>query len=312
MSYQNRKVLVTGGNGFLGTHLVRELKKAGCQVTSLAKDIHKNKEVGVTHFCGDVRDAGKIRELLKADFDFIFHLAGLVSVVDSVKEPALYFDVNVNGTLMLLEEVRKAGRGCRIIFSSTGLIYGNPLYTPVDEKHQISPASPYAASKAAADALCQAYGRSYGMDISILRLFNIYGPGQSAANLIPSVAIQALKGNTIKIGSPGSTRDFCYVKDAIEAFIRVGLSDRRGEVYNLGTGISTRVETIAKMIARIANIDARIEVDESKVREGESGMLDVKADNSRLASTGWKPRYSLDKGLSETVEWYKDNINSFS
>ena len=324
MDYRGKKVLVTGADGFIGSHLVERLAAGGAQVTALglynsfdshgwldelpAETLQKIKLVR-----GDVRNGPFMGRLVEGQ-DLVFHLAALISIPYSYEAAHSYVDVNVTGTLNVLEAARAHGVK-RVIHTSTSEVYGTAQYTPIDEGHPLQGQSPYSASKIGADMMAEAYARSFDLPVVILRPFNTYGPRQSERAVIPTVIRQCLDPacKTIRIGDPSPTRDFCYVMDTAEAFAAGGAAEKPeyGLAYNAGTGVAVSVGEVVETIRRLTGADKPVEAESSRLRPPKSEVRALLADNRRLiTATGWCPHVSLEEGLARTVSWWRLRIET--
>lgn len=317
------KVLVTGACGFLGSHLVEKLVRSGCQVRAfvrynssnsgsslegLGSDILRSVEI----IPGNIEDSSLVRKTVK-DCDVVFHLAALVGIPYSFISPSSYIETNLNGTLNLLQ-------GCldqnivKVIYVSTSEVYGSAQYTPIDEKHPLQAQSPYAASKIAADKLAESYYYSFQLPVTIARPFNTYGPRQSARAVIPSAISQIASGEKkIRLGLLTPVRDFNYVKDTVDALIALAESDQLlGEAVNIGTGIGTSIDQVVRKIIKLMNANVEIICDEEQLRPVRSEASALVCDNSKIRiKTGWQPRFSLEDGLADTIDYIENHINQY-
>jgi UDP-glucose 4-epimerase len=316
------RVLVTGADGFIGSHLVQRLLAEGAKVRALCcynsngsrgwlddLDVDGGDD-GLETVLGDVRDAGMMRSLMDG-VDIVFHLAALIAIPYSYQAPASFVDTNVTGTLNVLEAVRQAGVR-RMIHTSTSEVYGTPQQVPITESHPLCGQSPYAASKIAADQLCEAYARSFGTPVVILRPFNTYGPRQSARAVIPTILGQLLAGATeIHLGSLHPRRDFTYVTDTVDGFVRMALADLEpGALIQLGTGRTVSIGELLALCMVIADADVLPVTDPQRVRPERSEVQILQSDPSLARDLlGWRPRVRLQNGLSETVGWLRGRVN---
>jgi len=315
------KILVTGAEGFIGSHLTELLVEKGYEVKAFVRYNFTNnwgwlesskylKDIEI--YTGDVRDYDSVYDAMK-DVDVVFHLAALIGIPYSYVSPLAYIKTNTEGTYNILEAGRKLGVG-RIIVTSTSEIYGTAQYVPIDEKHPYNPQSPYAASKASADHLALSYYRSFGTPVTIIRPFNTYGPRQSARAIIPTIVTQILSGKTqIKLGNLEPTRDLNYVKDTANGFITVGLHEKTiGDVYNIGSGREISIGELVQKIIDLLGRHVEIVQDEQRVRPEKSEVerLLCNADKAK-ALTGWEPQYTLEEGLNETIEWMENNMQYY-
>lgn len=323
MNFKGKKVLVTGSEGFIGSHLTERLVELGADVTALVQynsfnnwgwidTFDKKIKDSINVVTGDIREYDGMKRIIKGQ-DVVFHLAALIAIPYSYLSPMAYVRTNVEGTANVLEACREYEIE-KIIHTSTSETYGTALYVPIDEKHPLQGQSPYSASKIGADKIAESYFTSFNLPIATIRPFNTYGPRQSARAVIPTIISQILSGKTeIKLGSLTPTRDFNYVKDTAEAFIKIAESDKTiGEVINAGSNYEISIGETVKKIIDIIGTDVKIICDEERIRPEKSEVNRLWADNSKIKElTNWSPKYSLDDGLSETVEWIKNNINYF-
>lgn len=317
------RVLLTGADGFIGSHLTEELVKRGYQVRAfvyynsfnnwgwldtLSKEIMKNVEV----FQGDIRDPNGVEEAVKG-VAAVFHLAALIAIPFSYHSPDTYVDTNIKGTLNVLQAVRKHNTG-RVLVTSTSEVYGTAQYVPIDEKHPFQGQSPYSATKIGADRLTESFYRSFQLPATIVRPFNTYGPRQSARAVIPTIITQLLAGKTeIKLGALTPTRDFNYVKDTVRGFIAIYESDRTiGEEINIATQKEISIGQLAQELIRQINPQASIICDKERLRPEKSEVNRLLGSNEKIMRlTDWKPRYSLEEGLRETITFLKENLDRY-
>jgi NAD dependent epimerase/dehydratase len=315
------KVLVTGSEGFIGSHLTELLVEKGFEVKAFVRYNFKNDwgwleeskyKNDIEIYTGDVRDFDSVYDAMK-DVDVVFHLAALIGIPYSYISPLAYIKTNTEGTYNVLESGRKLNLK-RIIITSTSEIYGTAQYVPIDEKHPYNPQSPYAASKAAADHLALSYYRSFGTPVTIIRPFNTYGPRQSARAVIPTIISQILAGKKqIKLGNLSPTRDLNYVKDIANGFITVGLHENTiGNVYNLGTGQEISIGDLAEKIIELTEKEVEIIEDTQRIRPEKSEVERLLSNAEKAKkTTGWKPKYMLEEGLKETIDWIQDNLHHY-
>lgn len=319
----SKKVLVTGADGFIGSHLTEELVKKGYEVRAFAyynsfntwgwldtlpEDIMKHVDV----FCGDIRDPNGVKTAMKK-VDEVFHLAALIAIPFSYHSPDSYVDTNIKGTLNVLQAARELETS-RILITSTSEVYGTAQYVPIDEKHPYQGQSPYSATKIGADRLAESFYRSFNMPISIVRPFNTYGPRQSARAVIPTIITQLLGGKEeIRLGSLTPTRDFNYVKDTINGFIAIAESERTiGEEINIATKQEISIGDLAKEIIAQINPNAKIVCDEERLRPEKSEVNRLLGDNTKIKTlTDWEMRYTFEEGIAETIEWIRGNIDRY-
>lgn len=323
MKLRNKKVLVTGADGFIGSHLVEALMHEGAEVRAFVfynsfnswgwLDSLPGQQLNdIEVFAGDIRDPNGVRTASR-DIDVVFHLAALIGIPFSYHSPDSYVDTNIKGTLNILQ----ACRDCeieRVLVTSTSEVYGTAKSVPITEDHPRQGQSPYSATKIAADSMAEAFYRSYGLPVSIVRPFNTYGPRQSARAVIPTIITQLLAGSRkIKLGSLHPTRDMVYVKDTVKGFVEIAASDATvGEEVNIATQREISIGELAGKIIRILNADAEIMPDRIRLRPGKSEVERLLGSNKKIRRlTGWKPGYSLEKGLKETVEWFEKNAKRY-
>lgn len=313
------KVLVTGADGFIGSHLTESLLAEGYNVRALAQynsfnywgwleDIQQTANLEIV--CGDVRDPAYCREICKG-IDVIFHLASLIAIPYSYIAPQSFIDTNIKGTLNICQAA-KDWKVKRILVTSTSEVYGTAQYVPIDEKHPLQPQSPYSASKIGADAIAMSFYNAYQLPVTIVRPFNTYGPRQSARAVIPTIITQIASGNKeIKIGVTTPTRDFNYVKDICNGFILLAKCAKAiGETVNIGSNDEISIKELFALVKDIMHSDANLMVDEQRLRPEHSEVFRLRCDNTKIKElTGYKPQYSLREGLEKTVEWFSDPQN---
>jgi len=315
----SKKILVTGADGFIGSHLVEELVKQGLHVKAfvfynsfnsngwidtLSQDIQNEIEI----FAGDVRDPNGVRESMRG-IDTVYHLAALIGIPFSYHSPDSYVDTNIKGTLNILQAARELDTQ-RILVTSTSEVYGTAQYVPIDEKHPFQGQSPYSATKIGADRLSESFWRSFDSPVTIVRPFNTYGPRQSARAIIPTIITQLLNNqNEINLGAITPTRDFVYVKDTVSGFMQIASSkDTIGQEINIATGVEISVGELAEKLIALINPNAKIKCDDQRLRPENSEVNRLLGCNKKIKSlTSWEPRYTLNEGLAETVEWMKSN-----
>lgn len=321
MNLKNKKILVTGADGFIGSHLVEALLNEGCSVKAFVfynsfntwgwlDTLSKEKLKDVEIFSGDVRDANGVRTAAKG-IDVIFHLAALIGIPFSYHSPDSYIDTNIKGTLNILQASRDLNIE-RVVVTSTSEIYGTAQYVPIDEKHPFQGQSPYSASKIGADRIAESFYRSFGTPVVIARPFNTYGPRQSARAVIPTIITQLLSGSKeVRLGSILPTRDLNYVQDICRGFISLGRCDEAvGREINIGSGQEISIGDLAKTIISIINPEAKIISEDLRKRPEKSEVERLICDNSLIHRlTGWKPEISLKDGLIKTIEWFKKTEN---
>jgi NAD dependent epimerase/dehydratase len=317
------KILVTGADGFIGSHLAEKLVKLGHEVRafiyynsfnswgwidSFEESIKKNLDV----FAGDIRDPNGLRVAMKG-IDAVLHLAALIAIPFSYHSPDSYVDTNIKGTLNVLQAARDQDTK-RVLVTSTSEVYGTAQYVPIDENHPYQGQSPYSATKIGADRLAESFYRSFDLPVTIVRPFNTYGPRQSARAIIPTVITQLLSGKeVVKLGSLTPTRDFNYVKDTVNGFIEILASDKTiGEEINIATQQEISMGEIARQLIDIINPNAKIVQDEQRIRPEKSEVNRLLGSNAKIKKlTAWTPQYSLKDGLKETVEFFEKNLSRY-
>lgn len=323
MDLKNKKILVTGADGFIGSHLVETLLNKGCEVLALnyynsfnswgwLDQIPSNKNLQV--ISGDIRDPHFCKEITKG-VDVIFHLAALIAIPYSYVAPDSYVDTNVKGTLNICQAAKENGVK-RVIHTSTSEVYGTALYVPIDEKHPMQPQSPYSASKIGADAMAMSFYLSFELAVSIARPFNTFGPRQSARAIIPTIISQIAAGNKeILVGDITPTRDFNYVSDTCEGFIAIAESEKTiGKTINIASNYEVSVEDTFLMIKKIMDSVVNFVQDPTRMRPKNSEVQRLWGDNSLIKSlTGFETKYTLEKGLIETIDWFKkpENLRNY-
>ena len=312
MNLKNKKVIITGAGGFIGSHLTEELVKICSSVKALVhynsrgdwgllelsdKNIKDNIEI----FQGDIIDPFSVENAINGA-DVVFHLAALISIPYSYNSPNSYVNTNVMGTLNVLEACRKLNIE-KLILTSTSETYGTARYVPIDENHPLQGQSPYSASKISADKIAESYYLSFGLPLSIIRPFNTYGPRQSARAIIPTIISQALTGSEIKVGSIEPVRDMNFVKDMVRGFIKIAESEKStGEVINIGTGIGISIGDLAHKILKILNKDLTLTTDSDRIRPAKSEVMNLVCSNKKAKTLlGWQPKYSIEEGLKDAV-----------
>ena len=319
MKINNKNILVTGADGFIGSHLVEMLLKKGCNVKALSyynsfnfwgwlEDIPKQKKLEI--ITGDIRDSNYCNKIIK-DIDVVFHLAALIGIPYSYDAPNSYVDTNIKGTINMCNAAMQ--ENCeRIIHTSTSEVYGTAKYVPIDEKHPFQPQSPYSASKIGADMLAKSFYNSFNLPLSIARPFNTYGPRQSARAVIPTIITQiASKKNKISIGDLSPTRDFNYVEDTCRGFIAIAESeDTIGKEINICSNSEISIHNTFKLIANLMNFEFDFKEDKDRIRPANSEVFRLYGDNTLIKEkTDWKPQYQFEDGIKETIKWYLDKNN---
>ena len=314
-----RKVLLTGATGFIGSHLAELCVEKGFDVVAfdhynpnnhwgwLENSEYKN---DMRVILGDIRDYDSVSKAMEG-CDVVFHLAALIGIPYSYVSPLAYIRTNVEGTYNVLEAARHLELE-QILITSTSETYGTAQYVPIDENHPMVGQSPYSASKISADQLAISYYKSFDIPIKIVRPFNTYGPRQSARAVIPTIISQLLNSNNeVKLGNLSPTRDLTFVKDTCEGFIEIQKSDKLfGEIINIGMNEEISIEDLAEKITTLMDKEIKIIHDEKRVRPDASELERLKCDNSKLLKyTSWKPRYNLESGLKETINWFENPQN---
>lgn len=317
------KILVTGADGFIGSHLTELLVSSGANVRafvfynsfgtwgwldSLPQEVKKEIEV----VPGDIRDPNGVRDAMRG-IDTVYHLAALIAIPFSYHSPDSYVDTNIKGTLNVLQAARDLETR-RVLVTSTSEVYGTAQYVPIDEKHPFQGQSPYSATKIGADRLAESFWRSFDLPVTIVRPFNTYGPRQSARAVIPTVITQLLSGQKeIKLGALTPSRDFVFVKDTAAGFKAIAASEKTiGEEINIATGQEISIGDLAREIISQINPEAKIVCDEQRLRPEKSEVDRLLGCNKKIkALTGWGPGYTVQIGLTETIEWIKLNMSSY-
>ncbi len=317
------KILVTGADGFIGSHLTEELVKQGFDVKAfslynsfntwgwldtLSQDIMENVEV----FTGDIRDPNGVREAMKGT-DAVFHLAALIAIPFSYHSPDAYVDTNIKGTLNVLQAAKQLELD-KVLITSTSEVYGTAQYVPIDESHPYQGQSPYSATKIGADRLAESFYRSFGLPVAIVRPFNTYGPRQSARAVIPTIITQLLAGKEeIKLGSLTPTRDFNFVKDTARGFIEIYRSDKTiGEEINIATQNEISIGELAEELIRQINPQAKIVCDEERLRPEKSEVNRLLGSNEKIKRlTEWEPCFTFEEGLAQTIDVFRDNLGKY-
>ena len=316
---KNKKVLVTGADGFIGSHLCEMLLEEGAEVTALSyynsfnnwgwlEDIKRLKEIRVE--CGDVRDNGFCNQLLKGQ-EIVFNLAALIAIPYSYVAPQSYVDTNIHGALNICQAALNAGVK-RVIQISTSEVYGTAQYVPIDEKHPLQPQSPYSATKIGSDSIAMSFHNAFDLPVVIARPFNTYGPRQSARAVIPTVITQIASGaKQIRLGDVSPTRDFNYVKDTCKGLILLAECDKAvGETVNIGSNYEISIYDTVMKINEIMNSQTEIVVEDQRIRPKGSEVKRLWCDHGKMiALTGFAPEYDIDLGLQKTIEWFSDKEN---
>lgn len=316
---KGKKVLITGADGFIGSHLTERLVKEGANVKALSQynsfnnwgwleDVDCRNDIEV--LCGDVRDPNYMREITKG-VDIIFHLAALIAIPYSYIAPDSYIDTNIKGTLNVCQAARD-NNVSKAIITSTSEVYGTAKYVPIDEKHPKQPQSPYSATKIGADAIAKSFYNAFDLPVTIARPFNTYGPRQSARAIIPTIITQIASGKKeIKLGDLTPTRDFNYVKDTCSGFVALAKCDKtNGEEINIGLNYEISMSDTLNLIKEIMNSDVEFVQDKQRLRPKNSEVNRLWCDNTKIKElTGFKPEYDIRRGLEETVKWFSNPEN---
>jgi NAD dependent epimerase/dehydratase len=316
---QNKRILITGADGFIGSHLTDMLVENGAKVKALSyynsfnnwgwlEDIRYSESVEI--LCGDIRDPHYCMEITK-NVDIIFNLAALIAIPYSYVAPNSYIDTNIKGALNICQAAK--ANGCeKVIQTSTSEVYGTAQYVPIDEKHPLQPQSPYSASKIGADAIAMSHYYAYNLPVTIARPFNTYGPRQSARAVIPTIISQIVANEKVlKLGDLTPTREFNYVLDTCSGFIKIAqCGNTDGEVINIGSKTEISILDLSNKIKDMMGSDIEIVQDENRIRPSKSEVRRLCCDNTKIMNlTGFRPEYDLDKGLAITIDWFKNKKN---
>jgi len=319
MDWNGKRVLITGADGFIGSHLTESLIEAGARVKALSQYNSFNSWGWLEHcpnignaeiVCGDVRDGAFCNYIAKGQ-EIIFNLAALIAIPYSYIAPQSYIDTNVHGALNICQAGLNQGVS-RVIQTSTSEVYGTAQYVPIDEKHPTQPQSPYSASKIGADAVAMSFYNAFDLPVTIARPFNVYGPRQSARAFIPNVISQIATGKAqIMVGDLSPTRDFSYVKDTCRGFMLLAACEEAvGDTINIGSNQENSMMDILLKIKKLMNSSIEIVTDSARIRPGKSEVFRLLCDNSKIAAlTGYHPTYTIDNGLSRTIEWFLNPQN---
>lgn len=322
MKWQDKRILVTGAGGFIGSHLVDALLSRGADVTAFVHYNARNDwgmlegryNENTPHLkviAGDITDSLFVQKAVSGK-DFVFHLAALIGIPYSYTAPESYINTNVKGSLNVMQACLDADVE-RVVHTSTSEVYGTAQYTPIDENHPLCGQSPYSASKIGADKIAESYNCSFGLPVTTIRPFNTFGPRQSTRAVIPTIITQALKSDTVKLGSLTPIRDLTFVADTVQGFIKIAESKKSiGKTINTGTGRGVSIGELAELILDLVNPQARIVCEQVRVRPKNSEVMQLLCDN-RVAKdlAGWQPEFTLERGLSLTIEWMKEHITSY-
>lgn len=321
MLLRQKKVLVTGSDGFIGSHLVERLLEENCQVTAFIyynsfnswgwlDTLPKEKKGNIQIFAGDIRDPNGVRTAVK-NADVVFHLAALIGIPFSYHSPDSYISTNINGTLNILQACRDYDTE-KVIITSTSEVYGTARYVPIDERHPLQPQSPYSATKIGADAIAESFYRTFNLPVTIARPFNTYGPRQSARAIIPTIITQLLNGcEEIELGSLHPTRDLNYVNDICRGFISLAKCEEAvGKAVNIGSGEEISIGNLAKLIIDQINPKARIATVDMRKRPEKSEVERLVCDSTLIKEiTDWSAKTTLSQGIAKTIEWFRNEEN---
>jgi len=318
---KNQKVLVTGAGGFIGSALVDQLCQQGAQVRGflrytsrkslgLLQDLPAETQDALDLTFGDLRDADAVENAAEG-MDLIFHLGALISIPYSYVHPVEVVESNVIGTLNVLQACRK--HGCRLVHTSTSEVYGTALRVPIDEEHPLQGQSPYSASKIGADKLVESFYRAFDVQAVTVRPFNTYGPGQSARAVIPTIITQALTQDRIHLGNTSARRDFTYLSDTVDGFIKAAQAlDVTGETFNLGSGEEITIGELANLIIDLVGRTVEVVVDEERLRPEKSEVMRLLSDNNKAKNMlGWWPQVGIREGLVRTIDWVRAHLDLY-
>jgi NAD dependent epimerase/dehydratase len=320
VNWRSKSVLVTGAGGFIGSHLAEALVRTGAKTRAMIHYNSLGRKGWIDHsdlkeemeiIAGDVREVDSVRSALKG-VDTVFHLAALIAIPYSYVSPSSYVSTNIVGTLNILQESLRMGVS-RVVHTSTSEVYGTAKQIPISEDHPLQGQSPYSASKIGADKLAESFHRSFGLPVSIVRPFNTYGPRQSARAIIPTIMMQAIANEPIRIGNVAPVRDFNYIADTVRGFLLNATSEEAvGRVINLGTGSEISIGNLAKTICSLIGAECRIVQEDNRIRPSGSEVERLCADNSLAGElTGWRPEVSLNEGLQKTLSWIRSNLDYY-
>jgi NAD dependent epimerase/dehydratase len=321
--WKDKRVLVTGAGGFIGSHLTEALLRAGAQVRAFVRYNARN-DPGLLRFLprpdfdaleiltGDLRDADAVRQAV-GGVSHVFHLGALIAIPYSYRHPVEVVESNVIGTLNVLMAARDFGVE-RLVHTSSSEVYGSALRVPIDEGHPLQGQSPYSASKIGADKLAESFYCSYNLSVVTLRPFNTFGPRQSARAVIPTMISQALSGATIRLGNLDTRRDFTYVSDTVDGFLKIAATPGvEGQTINLGTGHDVRIGDLAEQIVTMLDHPVKFVVESHRLRPEKSEVLRLISDNRlALERLGWRPQVDINTGLRHTVDWIRENLSEYT
>jgi NAD dependent epimerase/dehydratase len=319
MKLRDARVLVTGADGFIGSHLAESLVREGARVCALAQYNSLNNWGWLEGIpclgdlqvrTGDIRDLALCHDLMK-DIDVVFHLAALIAIPYSFRAADSFVETNVKGTLNVCQAARANGVR-RMVHTSTSEVYGTAQYVPIDEKHPLSPQSPYSATKMGADAIALSFFHAFGLPVVVARPFNTYGPRQSARAVIPTIITQLAAGcDEVSLGEVRATRDFTYVEDTCRAFLSLATVDAgAGEVFNIGSNDEISIDTLVSLIGDMMGVPAAVAADPTRLRPGTSEVMRLRCDGTKIERLcAFRPRIPLTEGLARTVDWFRDPAN---
>jgi len=321
MELNGKNILVTGADGFIGSHLVERLLEEGCTIRAFVfynsfnswgwLDTFPKKTLDqIEIFPGDIRDPNGVRTAMH-DIDVVFHLAALIAIPFSYHSPDSYIDTNVKGTLNVIQSAKDLDVE-RVLVTSTSEVYGTARYVPIDEKHPRQPQSPYSASKIGADCIAESFFRSFNTPITIVRPFNTFGPRQSARAVIPTIITQLLNGiKEIKLGDTTPTRDLLFVRDTVDGFVEIAKTDQLiGQDCNIATNAEISINQVAENLIHLINPLAKVVRDDARIRPEKSEVFRLYGSNEKIMRlTNWQLKYSFEEGLRETIEWFRNMEN---
>ena len=322
MIIKNEKVMVTGAGGFIGSHLTEELVKRGANVKALVHYNSLNSWGNLEHLekkilneveviPGDILDQGLMKTFFK-DVDVVFHLAALISIPFSYQAPLLFFKVNVEGTINVLQACMER-EVSKVVVTSTSEVYGTAVYTPIDESHPLQGQSPYSASKIGMEKTAQSFYCSFDAPVAVIRPFNTFGPRQSSRAIIPTIITQALTKNEIKLGSTSPVRDVTYMLDIVDGFIKIAESEVSvGEVINIGYGKGYSIKEFVEEVQKVVGKELKIVKDKTRLRPEKSEVMELVCSNEKAKKLlNWSPKRSLQEGLRLTKEYLENNLDSY-
>ncbi len=314
--FKKKRILVTGAGGFIGSHLTEALLELSAEVRAFVhynsrndwgflEELSQEAKYSIDVISADLRDYHAVKQATK-QIDIVFHLGASIGIPYSLAYPNDVIETNVIGTLNILKASLE-NKVSKIIHTSTSEVYGTAQYVPIDERHPLSPQSPYAASKIAADKLAESFFRSYGLPVSILRPFNTFGPRQSLRAIIPTIITQLLESKKVVVGNPKPSRDFTFIADTVRGFILLARKNGvEGETFNLGTKKDITIRELILLISKLIGVKPKIEVNDRRIRGNQSEVMKLISDNSKAVKIlEWQPAYTIEEGLNLTIEWLK-------